>query len=58
MAELYGARGFRVEKPSELGATLREAMECGRPSVVDVLIDREVTFPVAKQRAFRYLPKY
>ena len=58
MAELYGARGFRVEKPSELGPALREALECGRPSVVDVLIDREVPFPVAKQRAFRYLPKY
>ncbi len=58
MAEIYGARGFRVEKPGELGPVLREALECGKPSVVDVLIDREVTFPVAKQRAFRYLPKY
>lgn len=58
MAELYGARGFRVEKPGDLGPALREAIGCGRPSVVDVLIDREVRFPVAKQRAFRHLPRY
>ncbi len=58
MAELYGARGFRVEKPAELGPALRAAIDCGRPSVVDVLIDREVRFPVAQQRAFRHLPKY
>jgi acetolactate synthase I/II/III large subunit len=58
MAELYGARGFRVEKPGDLGPALREAIGCGRPSVVDVLIDRDVRFPVAKQRAFRHLPKY
>lgn len=58
LAELYGARGFRVEKPGDLGAVLREAMACGRPSVVDVLIDREVRFPVARQRAFRHLPRY
>ena len=58
MAELYGARGFRVEKPGQLGPALRAAMACGAPSVVDVLIDRDVRFPVAKQRAFRHLPKY
>jgi acetolactate synthase-1/2/3 large subunit len=58
LAEVYGARGFRVEKPSELGPALREAIGCGRPSVVDVLIDRDVRFPVAKQRAFRHLPKH
>ena len=58
MAEVYGARGERVEKPGELGPALRRALESGRPSVLDVVVDRDVTFPVAKQRAFRYPPEY
>lgn len=39
IAVACGGRGFRVEEPSALRATLEEAIACGRPSVVDVVVD-------------------
>ncbi|MFT5740371.1 MAG: thiamine pyrophosphate-dependent acetolactate synthase large subunit-like protein [Gammaproteobacteria bacterium] len=39
IAELYGARGFRVDKISEIGDTVRAALECDKPAVVDIAID-------------------
>jgi acetolactate synthase-1/2/3 large subunit/sulfoacetaldehyde acetyltransferase len=39
VAELFGARGFRVEKPAEAEDALRAALSCGRPAVVDVRVD-------------------
>ncbi|SDL62641.1 acetolactate synthase, large subunit [Modicisalibacter muralis] len=39
LAELYGARGFRVEQPGDLKATLEAAIACGKPAVVDVQVD-------------------
>ena len=38
-AKSYGARGYRVEGPSELGPILREALACGRPAVIDCPVD-------------------
>ncbi len=38
MAEAMGLPAWRVERPSELGPALREAMSCG-PSLVDVAIE-------------------
>ena len=39
LAELWGARGFRVERHDELGDVLRAAVACGQPAVVDVRVD-------------------
>ncbi|MCE8042365.1 thiamine pyrophosphate-binding protein [Halomonas daqingensis] len=39
LAELYGARGFRVEHPGDLKAILEAAIACGKPAVVDVQVD-------------------
>jgi len=39
VAETMGCAGFRVERPAEIGAALREAAACGRPAVVDVVTD-------------------
>lgn len=39
IAELYGARGFRVERAKDIEVTVRAAIECGKPAVVDVLVD-------------------
>ncbi len=39
LAEAYGARGFRVTKPSEIGPNLKEAFECGKPAVLDIVVD-------------------
>lgn len=39
LAELYGARGFRVERVEEIGAAVEAAVRCGKPAVVDVQVD-------------------
>lgn len=39
LARLYGAKGYRVERLSELGAAVEAALDCGKPAVVDVMVD-------------------
>jgi len=39
VAELFGAAGFRVEKPGDTEDAIRAALSCGRPAIVDVMID-------------------
>jgi acetolactate synthase-1/2/3 large subunit len=47
LAEAYGARGFTVEDEDDLEDTLAEAIECGRPAVVDCRVDpHEHCFPM------------
>ena len=46
LVELCGGRGFYVERPQELASALREALECGLPSVIEVPIDPdELPYP-------------
>lgn len=44
LADLFGARGFRVEKPGDLTAVLRAAITCGKPAVVDVQVDPDALY--------------
>jgi acetolactate synthase-1/2/3 large subunit/sulfoacetaldehyde acetyltransferase len=39
LAQLYGAAGFRVEKAAQMESVLREALACGKPAIVDVMVD-------------------
>jgi acetolactate synthase-1/2/3 large subunit len=39
LAKAYGAWGERVTRPGELAPKLREALECGKPAVLDIVID-------------------
>ena len=39
VAELYGARGFRVERVNEIAEAVQAALDCGKPAVVDVAVD-------------------
>ncbi|HUJ01168.1 MAG TPA: thiamine pyrophosphate-binding protein, partial [Usitatibacter sp.] len=39
LAELHGAAGFRIGRAAELEPVLREAFACGRPAIVDVMVD-------------------
>lgn len=39
LAELFGARGYRVEQPADLEKTLSDALNCGKPAVIDVQMD-------------------
>jgi len=41
LAEAYGALGLRVTKPEEVGPALKEAVDSGRPTVIDFVVERE-----------------
>ncbi|MBO4568472.1 MAG: biosynthetic-type acetolactate synthase large subunit [Candidatus Methanomethylophilaceae archaeon] len=41
LAEAFGAKGIRVEKPGEIGDALREGRDCGRTCLVEVVVDRD-----------------
>jgi acetolactate synthase-1/2/3 large subunit len=47
VAEGLGARGIRVEKPGEITTEfMDDVLQAGRPTVIDVLIDREAVPPI------------
>lgn len=39
LAEAFGGVGFRVTKNSQLEATIKEALQCNQPCIVDVLVN-------------------
>ncbi|MEL7115887.1 MAG: thiamine pyrophosphate-dependent enzyme, partial [Pseudomonadota bacterium] len=39
LAALYGAKGFRAERLSEVGPALEAALACDAPAVVEVAVD-------------------
>jgi thiamine pyrophosphate-dependent acetolactate synthase large subunit-like protein len=51
-AELFGARGYYVERPETIGDAVREALACGQPAVVEIPIDPD-EFPVPATAARR-----
>jgi thiamine pyrophosphate-dependent acetolactate synthase large subunit-like protein len=44
LARLWGAEGFRVERAADLESTLGAAIACGRPAVVDVMVDPDALY--------------
>lgn len=40
-AEAFDAKGIRVERHDEIRPALKEAIECGKPTIIDVVVDRE-----------------
>jgi thiamine pyrophosphate-dependent acetolactate synthase large subunit-like protein len=54
LAELMGCKGYRVDTPGQFDAALADALACGRPAVIDVLIDPEARPPrIAMSREAR-----
>lgn len=47
MAREMGAWAARVTDPSDIGRAVREAIDAGRPAVIDVVIDQTAVAPVA-----------
>jgi acetolactate synthase-1/2/3 large subunit len=41
IAEAYGAKGIRVEKSGEVGDALKEALDCGKTCLVEIIVDCE-----------------
>lgn len=48
-AEAYGAKGFRIDNPSQLESTLEEALAWNGLSIVDVNIDYSDNQELMKQ---------
>jgi thiamine pyrophosphate-dependent acetolactate synthase large subunit-like protein len=44
VAELYGAKGYRVEHTAEIGEAVQAALSCGKPAVIDVAIDPKALY--------------
>ncbi len=44
VAELYGAKGFKVKKVSEINQTVREALKINKPVVIDVDVDPKALY--------------
>ena len=51
-AELFGARGYYVERPELIGDVVRDALAAGQPAVVEIPIDPD-EFPVPATAARR-----
>ena len=44
VAELYGAKGFKVNKISEVNEAVKAALKCNKPSVIDVDVDPKALY--------------
>ena len=44
VAELYGAKGFRVEHTSEINEAVDAALKCDKPAVVDIAMDPKALY--------------
>ncbi|MFC1935722.1 thiamine pyrophosphate-binding protein [Chloroflexota bacterium] len=42
LAEVYGARGFYVERPDEIGVVIREALSINVPSVIEIPVEEDL----------------
>ena len=51
-AELFGARGYYVERPDQIGDAIRAALGAGQPAIVEIPIDPD-EFPVPATAARR-----
>ncbi|MEW6200696.1 MAG: thiamine pyrophosphate-binding protein [bacterium] len=49
LAESFGAKGIRIEKPDEVSAKVKETMDADVPVVVDVIIDPDDMAPTNLQ---------
>lgn len=54
LAELFGCKGFRVDKPGGFEAALQQAIASGEPCVIDALVDPDARPPrIAASREAR-----
>ena len=44
IAELYGAKGYRVEKVNEIKSVVQEAINLKKPAVIDVMVDPDALY--------------
>lgn len=46
MAKSMGGEGFRVEKPADIAPVVEQAIKSGKPTVIDVIINRDTPVPL------------
>ena len=56
VAELYGAKGFRVERSSDINEAVNAAIKCGKPAVVDIAVDTKALYSFRRD-SFKYKKK-
>jgi len=56
VAELYGAKGFRVERSSEINEAVNAAIKCGKPAVVNIAVDPKALYSFRRD-SFKYKKK-
>jgi len=44
VGQLYGAKGFKVERASEIGEAVEAALKCNKPAVIDIAIDPKALY--------------
>ena len=42
LADAFGVRGFTIASKGDIEPVLKEALSCGRPCLIDVLIDKDI----------------
>ena len=61
IAEAMGARGIKVDAPDQVGDALKDAVACGRPTVLELMVTEELGDPFrrdALKKPVRLLEKY
>jgi len=53
LAELYGARGYRAETLPQMAGAIEDALTCGKPAVVDVMVDPDALYSFRRD-SFRH----
>nr|MDO8135838.1 thiamine pyrophosphate-binding protein [Candidatus Njordarchaeum guaymaensis] len=53
VAQNFGAHGIRVERPGEIVDSIKNALDCGKPAVIDVQVDSTVYPPMNIKAAMR-----
>ena len=48
IAELYGAKGYNVEELTDFAKTLKDALNCNKPAVINVDIDPKALYSFRK----------
>ena len=56
VAQLYGAKGFEVNKISEVNEALKAALKCNKPAVINVNVDPKALYSFRKD-SFKYKEK-
>ena len=57
VAELYGAAGFKVERLEELADAVEAAQNCGKPAVIDVMVDPKALYSFRRDSFKHRAPK-